>query len=90
MGNIMHGVPGDAKAGSVQCHSLMCLCVFLERIDHWDFEQERLVLLSENSVISCSFNFRFKYIKEWKAVPLQLISDVVYGQPVYPSYAVVW
>jgi len=48
------------------------------------------VLLSEKSVISCSFNFRFKYIKEYKVVPLELISDVVCGQPVYPSYAIVW
>lgn len=62
----------------------------LTQIDHWDFEQERLVLLSDNSLIICSFNFRFKYLKEWKIIPLQLISEVLYGNPIYPSTALIW
>ena len=67
-----------------------CMNIILNRIDHWDFEQERLVLLSDNSVIVCTFNFRFKYLKEWKIIPLQLISAIQYGNPIYPSTALLW
>lgn len=41
-------------------------------------------------MIVCSFNFRFKYLKEWKIIPLQLISEVLYGNPIYPSTALIW
>ena len=66
---------------------MRCIAV---RIDHWDFEQERLVLLSDNSLIICTFNFRFKYLKEWKVIPLQLITEVLCGNPIYPSTALLW
>lgn len=62
----------------------------LTEIDHWDFEKERMVLLSDNNLLSTWYNFRYGQVEEIKLIPLKYIKEVITGQFVYPSLAVVW
>lgn len=58
---------------------------FCFRIDHWDLEKERLVLLSDNNIISVKYNFILGQIEELKFIPLSYISELVFGDFKYPS-----
>ena len=52
----------------------------LIRIDHWDWEKERLILLSDNNLISVKYNFIVSVVEELKFIPLQLMVEVVHGE----------
>ena len=60
------------------------------RIDHWDFEKERLVVISDHNVISAWYNFRYGQVEEIKLIPLKFITEVLLGKFTYPSMALVW
>jgi len=64
--------------------------IFLCRIDHWDFEKERLVAISDHNIISTWYNFRYGQVEEIKLIPLKFITEVIAGKFTYPSMALVW
>ena len=55
------------------------------RIDHWDFERERMLLLSDNNLISVRYNFIHSAVEELKYIPLSCIVNLVYGDFKYTS-----
>jgi len=54
-------------------------------VDHWDFEKERVVLLSDNNLISVKYNFIHSAVEELKYIPIAHITDLVYGDFKYTS-----
>ncbi|XP_064384033.1 tumor protein p63-regulated gene 1-like protein [Halichondria panicea] len=57
----------------------------LTEIDHWDLEKERLILLSDNNIISVKYNFILGQIEELKFIPVPYISELLFGDFKYPS-----
>ena len=58
------------------------------RIDHWDFEKERILLLTDKSLISVKYNFISQMVEEFRTIPLIYIREVIVGDFKYThSYA---
>lgn len=55
------------------------------RIDHWDLEKERVVLLSENNLISVKYNFIMATVDEIKFIPFSHVTALSVGEFKYPS-----
>lgn len=56
-------------------------------IDLWDFEREKLVILTTNSMLVVRFDFINSAVKYFKHIPLKNIQSVDIGDFVYPSYS---
>lgn len=59
--------------------------VFCYRIDHWDNEREKLILLCEKSVLIVHFDFITLKLKSTKRILLQNITCLRLGQLMYPK-----
>lgn len=60
----------------------------LTEINHWDWEKERVVLLTDSNIISVKFNFIQQVVEELKYIPLAYVKEIIYGDFQYPySYA---
>ena len=58
------------------------------RVDHWDLERERVVILTNNNVIVVKYNFIQQRVEELKYIPINAITKAVFGDFQYPySYA---
>lgn len=55
------------------------------RIDHWDLEKERVVLLSDSNLISVKYNFILSAVESLKYIPLQFVSRMIFGDFKYTS-----
>ena len=55
------------------------------RIDHWDLEKERLLVLTDNNLISVRYNFIQGVVEELKFIPMGAITNIVFGDFKYPS-----
>lgn len=67
---------------------LLSVSVSCHRIDHWDLEKERILLLTDKSLISAKFNFITQMVEEYKTIPLTSIREVIVGDFKYThSYA---
>lgn len=59
--------------------------VSLFRVDHWDLEKERVILLSDSSIISVKYNFIMATVDELKFIPLSHVFEMTLGEFKYPS-----
>jgi hypothetical protein len=58
------------------------------RIDHWDLEKERILLLTDNNLVSVKYNFIAQQVEELKFIPLGVINNITVGEFKYTySYA---
>lgn len=55
------------------------------RIDHWDLERERLIVLTDNSLIVVKYNFINSSVEELKYIPFSHVTEAVYGDFQYTS-----
>lgn len=55
------------------------------RIDHWDNEREKIVILSDFSMLVIRYDFVNDRVQEWKRVFLHLITSLQLGDFVYPQ-----
>ena len=55
------------------------------RIDHWDLEREKLVILTDNNLIVVKYNFINSSVEELKYIPFSHVTEVVYGDFKYTS-----
>ena len=55
------------------------------RVDHWDLEKERIVVLSDNNLISIKYNFILSTVEELKYIPLSHIQELLFGDFKYTS-----
>jgi len=58
--------------------------MFCFRIDHWDMEKERLVLLTTKSILIVNFDFIRSAVNEFHRILLSTVSRVQAGDLVYP------
>ena len=55
------------------------------RVDHWDLEKERLLVLTDNNLVSVRYNFISGLVEELKYIPIAAITNIVFGEFKYPS-----
>ena len=76
----------------LECTSVLStaiICIYLPiRVDHWDLEKERIVILTDNNIISVKYNFIQQQVEELKYIPIGSITEALFGDFKYPySYA---
>lgn len=59
--------------------------MLLHRIDHWDYEREKLILLTASSLLIVKYDFIKPAISDTKRISLSEISNLQIGDLVYPS-----
>jgi len=74
-----------AKIVFITANFLSSPPLFCPRVDHWDLEKERVVLLSDNNVISVKYNFILASVEEIKFIPLSHVMEMLVGDFKYPS-----
>lgn len=62
---------------------------YIYRISMWDVEKERLVILTNKSVISVKYDFIALKQLEYRRIPLDTLDNIVLGELVYPSASLV-
>ncbi|KAK6176061.1 hypothetical protein SNE40_014417 [Patella caerulea] len=60
----------------------------LAEIDHWNMEKEKVVLLTENSVLVFKYNFITQTLYEFRRVMLHGIDTIAIGDFKYPDYSI--
>jgi len=58
------------------------------RIDHWDMEKERLVLLTTKSILIVNYDFIRLAVNDFRRILLQSINRILIGDLVYPPSSV--
>lgn len=59
--------------------------LFVCRIDHWDLEREKLMVLTDNVLIAVKYNFINSSVEELKYIPFSHVTDIVYGEFKYTT-----
>jgi len=62
--------------------------MFQCRIDHWDMEKERLMLLTTKSVLIVHFDFIRMVVNDFRRILLNTVNRVQIGDLVYPATSV--
>ncbi|XP_065655892.1 tumor protein p63-regulated gene 1-like protein [Hydra vulgaris] len=57
----------------------------LAELDHWDMENERIVVLTDSNMVVVKFNFSGMCIESWRIFKLRQIDGVQTGPFVYPK-----
>ncbi|GFT49747.1 tumor protein p63-regulated gene 1-like protein [Nephila pilipes] len=86
------------REGALQKAAEQCRPVLLERIDgelrgiwllteidHWDAEKERLLFLTENSLISLKYDFITLKLLDYVRYPLKQFCQIIIGELKYPE-----
>ncbi|GFQ65139.1 tumor protein p63-regulated gene 1-like protein, partial [Trichonephila clavata] len=86
------------REGALQKAAEQCRPVLLERIDgelrgiwllteidHWDAEKERLLFLTENSLISLKYDFITLKLLDYTRYPLKQFTQIIIGELKYPE-----
>ncbi|KAG1940900.1 tumor protein p63-regulated gene 1 protein [Pimephales promelas] len=83
-GTLDHGIE-DVKSlvdptedGAVQSVWLMA------EIDHWNNEKERLVLITENTLLVCKYDFIMLHCEQIQKIPLNFIDRISHGTFCFP------
>lgn len=63
----------------------LCNCCCCSRITTWDVEKERLVLLTEKSLLIIKYDFINLRLVEYKRLSLALFDRVAIGELKYPD-----
>ncbi|BFZ23380.1 hypothetical protein BsWGS_26419 [Bradybaena similaris] len=57
----------------------------LTEIDHWDFEREKIILLTDYSMFVVKYNFINEKLYEYRRIMLHIIHSICIGDFVYPN-----
>ncbi|XP_072895204.1 uncharacterized protein [Hemitrygon akajei] len=60
----------------------------LTEVDHWNNEKERIVMISERSLVICKYDFVMLNFQSCRKVPLNYIDKICYGQLTFPEYSI--
>lgn len=63
----------------------MYVFLFFFRIDHWNNEREKIVLLTEGSILVFKYNFILSKLEEWRRLLLHMIDNIGVGDFRYPD-----
>lgn len=62
---------------------VFCSDVF--RVDHWNNEKERLVLITENTLLVFKYDFVMLKCDQIQKIPLNFVDRITYGAFVFPK-----
>uniref|UniRef100_A0A3P8XWB7 HSac2 domain-containing protein n=1 Tax=Esox lucius TaxID=8010 RepID=A0A3P8XWB7_ESOLU len=57
----------------------------LKMVDHWNNERERVVLITENSLLLCKYDFVMLNCEQIQRIPLNFIDRISYGNFIFPQ-----
>ena len=60
------------------------------RVDHWDNDKEKLVMLTDHSLIVNKYDFITLKVSSQKRIFLHMIDTVKMGDFIYPSNSLMW
>ncbi|KAL4221847.1 Tumor protein p63-regulated protein 1-like protein [Mactra antiquata] len=60
----------------------------LTEIDHWDNEREKVIVLTENSILVYRYNFINKKLTDFRRISLHVIDTMMIGDFKYPEWSV--
>ncbi|XP_071110027.1 tumor protein p63-regulated gene 1-like protein [Haliotis cracherodii] len=63
-------------------------CWLLTEIDHWDLEHEKIMMLTEHSLIVCKYNFITQKLLEFKRIMLHCVDTICIGDFKYPEHSI--
>ena len=62
--------------------------VVFDRVDHWDNEKERLVLLTAQTLFIFKYDFIALSLLDYDRIPLSKMTQVTIGNLDYPSRSI--
>ena len=74
------------KAGFLLTHHIYVSTI--SRIDHWDCEKEKVVILTDNSLLIFKYNFINERADDFTRVSLHIIDTVNIGDFHYPDWSI--
>ena len=74
------------KAGFLLTHLIYVSTI--SRIDHWDCEKEKVVILTDNSLLIFKYNFINERADDFTRVSLHIIDTVNIGDFNYPDWSI--
>ncbi|XP_052082591.1 tumor protein p63-regulated gene 1-like protein isoform X1 [Mytilus californianus] len=57
----------------------------LTEIDHWNNEREKIILLTEGSILVFKYNFILNKLEEWRRLLLHMVDHIAIGDFKYPD-----
>uniref|UniRef100_A0AAY5KBB9 HSac2 domain-containing protein n=1 Tax=Esox lucius TaxID=8010 RepID=A0AAY5KBB9_ESOLU len=75
----IHALVDPKEDGPVQSAWLMA------EVDHWNNERERVVLITENSLLLCKYDFVMLNCEQIQRIPLNFIDRISYGNFIFPQ-----
>ena len=73
------------KSLSTEYYSYYMYVWFFFRIDHWNNEREKIVLLTEGSILVFKYNFILNKLEQWRRLLLHMIDNIGVGDFRYPD-----
>lgn len=58
---------------------------YIFRIDHWNNEREKIILLTEGSILVFKYNFILNKLEEWRRLLLHMVDHIAIGDFKYPD-----
>jgi hypothetical protein len=83
--NLIHAAETAIKSRLTEADSNIRGTWLVTEVDHWDLEKERVLLLTDNNLISVRYNFIQSVIEELKFIPLSAMTNVIFGDFKYTS-----
>lgn len=63
------------------------LIFFFFRVDHWNNEKERLVLITDNTLLVFKYDFVMFNCEQIQRIPLNFVDRITYGDFNFPKHS---